>query len=35
VDGLPLDTHAAIVELLGVSWDAAGASPKGSRGRSR
>jgi hypothetical protein len=27
VDGLPLDTHAAIVELLGVSWNRPGGRP--------
>jgi hypothetical protein len=27
VDGLPLDTHAAIVELLGVSWSRPGGRP--------
>ncbi len=27
VDGLPLDTHAAIVELLGVSWKRPGGRP--------
>lgn len=27
VDGLPLDTHAAIVELLGVSWERPGGRP--------